>query len=370
MHAAAPSSMALPMRRAVEAKLLYEYDNVPSAAVRTAEQAVQRSAGRTASSRTKRRSRRSTRAAACRKIRTSSTACCWRRGTSRPGSWTFPRNGCAACRTRAAPAASRRGCGSRRSPRRSTPPCAPGTPDALCRAARRCLRYRGEQDAQRLAQRYGRAGGGGPGARWSPCAARGSPSCTGRATRTGRSSPARSRRRCACGARRLRPCRGSGLRRCWPPRSARPARRRRSCAPRWTACSASSTRSPRGRGSLLLPARVANYRPALLDGLLAAGEYSWTLRGGEAAFFRAQDVDWDAEPEAPAGFAPAEGRIAPPGRAAPPRGELFQRAVRAAGREERLGAAAAPGAGRARARGQLRAPARPARGAAGGPRAG
>lgn len=56
----------------------------------------------------------------------------------------------------------------------------------------------------------------------------------------------------------------------------------------------------------LLPARVANYRPALLDGLLAAGEYSWTLRGEEAAFFRAQDVDWDAEPEAPAGFAPAE----------------------------------------------------------------
>ena len=36
MHAAVPSPMALPMRRAVEAKLLYEYDNVPSAAVRTA----------------------------------------------------------------------------------------------------------------------------------------------------------------------------------------------------------------------------------------------------------------------------------------------------------------------------------------------
>ena len=303
MHAAAPSSMALPMRRAVEAKLLYEYDNVPSAAVRTAEQAVQALGGQDgvepdeaalAAQYARRRLPENP---------TSSTACCWRRGTSRPGSWTFPRNGCAACRTRAAPAASRRGCGSRRSPRRSTPPCAPGTRTRS--AGRRGAACATGASRTRSASPSATACGGGGRAR------------AGVPAQPGDRPPARGG------------LRAPGVFSRAQQETLRLRRAAVATVPgeRFAALLAASLRTAGSqeaqlRAALdgllgqfhplaawegsLLPARVANYRPALLDGLLAAGEYSWTLRGGEAAFFRAQDVDWDAEPEAPAGFAPAE----------------------------------------------------------------
>lgn len=46
----------------------------------------------------------------------------------------------------------------------------------------------------------------------------------------------------------------------------------------------------------LLPARVNGYRPALLDELIARGEFVWRLQNGSLAFYRAEDVDWDAAP--------------------------------------------------------------------------
>lgn len=45
--------------------------------------------------------------------------------------------------------------------------------------------------------------------------------------------------------------------------------------------------------SLILPARVSGYAPRLLDELLASGEYCWQMKEEGIAFFRTTDVDWD-----------------------------------------------------------------------------
>lgn len=304
MHAAAPSPMALPMRRAVEAKLLYEYDNVPSAAVRTAERAVQALGGQDgvepdeaalAAQYARRRlpenpdqlhslllaegdlapGELDVPEEWLRRLQDQGRAC-----YVAPGLWIAAESEALYAAVRA------------------------GDPDALCRAARRCLRYRGEQDAQRLAQRYGVP-----------------EEAAGRALESLRSQGIA-----------LLHGEGYAHREVFSRAQQETLRMRRAAVEtvpgeRFAALLAASLRTAGSqeaqlRAALdgllgqfhplaawegsLLPARVANYRPALLDGLLAAGEYSWTLRGGEAAFFRAQDVDWDAEPEAPEGFAPAE----------------------------------------------------------------
>ena len=48
---------------------------------------------------------------------------------------------------------------------------------------------------------------------------------------------------------------------------------------------------------VILPARTAGYRPAMLDELLSGGEATWRLSedGQRLAFFSPDDVDWDAE---------------------------------------------------------------------------
>ena len=55
--------------------------------------------------------------------------------------------------------------------------------------------------------------------------------------------------------------------------------------------------APRLWESVLLPARVRNYRPALLDALLAQGAYTWRIQPGERpllTFYRASEVDYEA----------------------------------------------------------------------------
>ena len=52
----------------------------------------------------------------------------------------------------------------------------------------------------------------------------------------------------------------------------------------------------------LLPARVRDYRPALLDALLARGEYIWRIAEGQLSLHRADRVDWEATPDAPQGL--------------------------------------------------------------------
>ncbi len=48
--------------------------------------------------------------------------------------------------------------------------------------------------------------------------------------------------------------------------------------------------------SVILPARVANYRPELLDTLLSQGNLFWQLTPeGGLSFHRSEDIDWDAD---------------------------------------------------------------------------
>ncbi len=47
---------------------------------------------------------------------------------------------------------------------------------------------------------------------------------------------------------------------------------------------------------ILLPARVSNYRPELLDSLLASGSFFWNLSADNGLCFRRyEDIDWDAD---------------------------------------------------------------------------
>ena len=47
--------------------------------------------------------------------------------------------------------------------------------------------------------------------------------------------------------------------------------------------------------SVLLPARVDNYRPELIDTLLGSGKYFWHLSPNGLSFHPYDDIDWDAE---------------------------------------------------------------------------
>ena len=60
---------------------------------------------------------------------------------------------------------------------------------------------------------------------------------------------------------------------------------------------------PQAWESILLPTRAANYRPAMLDALLSNGEFFWKLTndGGQygLSFHRREDVDWRADASKP-----------------------------------------------------------------------
>ncbi|MDR1669048.1 MAG: DEAD/DEAH box helicase [Oscillospiraceae bacterium] len=53
--------------------------------------------------------------------------------------------------------------------------------------------------------------------------------------------------------------------------------------------------SPAAWEGSVFPARVANYNPALLDALLAGGEWFWTLSEGALTFHPSAELDWDAD---------------------------------------------------------------------------
>ncbi len=61
--------------------------------------------------------------------------------------------------------------------------------------------------------------------------------------------------------------------------------------------------------SVLLPLRVSNYRPELLDQLLAQGNFYWRLApDGSLAFHQYEEIDWDTGPEEAASGLPEHER--------------------------------------------------------------
>ncbi len=172
-----------------------------------------------------------------------------------------------------------------------------GDEAAQRRIARRCLRYRGAQDAATLADRYA----------WPTEHAQSMLDAlaeSGEAVADGglfyhaelydraqRQTVALRRQQ----ARTLPPARYAALL----------ARRLRPGVPpveqleRGLAGLADRTFPPALWESVLLPARGGEYRPAQLDELLARGALYWRITGGERpllAFHRQEDIDWEREP--------------------------------------------------------------------------
>ena len=171
---------------------------------------------------------------------------------------------------------------------------AEGDADVRRAIARRCLRFRGPQDAASLRDRYG----------WDEAAceaALGSLRDAGEAVEYGGLTChaevyARARRETVLARRRavetLPPERYAALLARELRRPGRPADRLREAV----ALLADRPFPLRQWEEQILPARVDGYRPAMLDALIARGEYFWQVEGGALAFHRSEDIDWDAPP--------------------------------------------------------------------------
>ena len=174
-----------------------------------------------------------------------------------------------------------------------------GDGGALGRVLRRCLRYRGAQDAALLAERYGLSEASIAGA-LEPLVEAGSivredglfihAEVYQRAQRLTLSA----RRRAVQTA---EPAAYAALLARWQTRFAGSPRERLSAAIRRLYGLYLPVAQWEG---VALPARTSAYRPAMLDELLAAGEAVWRLSGDGAklAFFPADAVDWEGIPPA------------------------------------------------------------------------
>lgn len=296
MHLDAPSPMALPMRRAAEAALMYEYDNIPTKAVMTVQQNLEPQAGivptpdaiRTQYS----RGRLPEDAEQLHSLLMAEGDLIagemdvpveWLTLLAEQGRALYIEPGLWIAAEMADLYAAA---------------LEAGDPDALCRVARLCLRYRGGQDARSLADRYFIG---------EDAAA----SALSRLVSEGRavtSAGVTYHEQVWAGAQRdtLRAQRAAVE--TLPPErfAALLAQGVRSAgSPREQ--TARALDSLRGQPfpfkmweSVLLPARVNGYQGRLLDECLAAGEFVWQMREGALAFYRAEDIDWDAAPEPPA----------------------------------------------------------------------
>jgi ATP-dependent Lhr-like helicase len=305
MHLDTPSPMALPMRRAAEMTLMYEYDNIPTKAVRTVQQKLeaqsgivptqdsldtQFSRGRLPEDAGQLHSLLMTEgdlAAGEMDVPVEWLTTLAEQGRARyiePGLWI-----------------------AEEMEPLYTAALTEGDMDALCRVARLCLRYRGGQDARSLSDRY----------LIPEEAAR---EALSRLVREGRAVESdgvtyheqvyqraqqdtlRARR---ASVETLPPERfaallADGVRQSGSPREQTAKALESLCGlpfpfKLWE--------------SVLLPARVNGYQPRYLDECLSAGAFVWRLRDGNLSFTRAQDIDWDAEPEAPARALDGDERI-------------------------------------------------------------
>lgn len=297
MHVNQPSPMALPMRRAVETALMYEYDNIPSRAVRAAQKAIEEqdaaegiAPSEEALDRQFRREHLPESPEALHSLLMAEgdlaageldvpvewlthLAAQGRVLYIEPGLWIASELASLYERARA------------------------GEEEALQRILRLCLRYRGGQDSAGLAERYA----------VSEARVRQALDALvhqGKVVESeeifyhrdvyeqARRDTLRARREqvATAPAERFAALLADGLR-----IPGEPLNQLRAAL----SSLLSQSFSLKTWESLLLPARVDGYKPRMLDELLAAGEFSWTLCGDQLSFARTQDIDWEAEPQAP-----------------------------------------------------------------------
>ena len=293
MHLESPSPMALPMRRQVEAELMYDYAPIPASANRAAEDALQQALREGAGiapdpallAAQARRRRQPENAEQLHSLMMTEGDFAageveapveWPEALSRAGRCLYIEPGLWIAAEQ------------EEDYRRATA----GDPDARMAIARRCLRYRGPQDGESLRERYG----------WDADACEAlleRLASSGAAVRDGdawyHADLYASAQRQTVLQRRstvstLPPQRYAALLTRALRVPGRPADQLRE------AVEALLDRPfpLRQWEEQLLPARVSGYRPAMLDALIAKGEYLWQIEGGMLAFHRAEDVDWDA----------------------------------------------------------------------------
>lgn len=305
LHADAPSPMALPLRRQVEATMMYDYAPIPSAAHQAVQEALRAQEsliipGAEALARAARRRREPDDAEQLHALLMAEgdliagetdAPVAWLESLARAGRALYVEPGLWICAEQ----------------RALYETAATGAWEERLRIARRCLRYRGAQNAQSLCARYvwpeddcgallaARAASGAAVARdgWYHHA-----DVYARAQR----ETVHARR---AQAQTFPPERYAAL-------LAGRLRTVGSPADQVTAAlrGLAGARMPlRLLEEVALPARVAGYRPVLLDAALAQGEVFWQVIPGERPELRlcaTEDVDWGAQQAAPDDLTPAE----------------------------------------------------------------
>ena len=298
MHLDAPSPMALPMRRAAEAKLMYEYDNIPTSAIKAAEQALeaQQEPGiRPGEEALEAQTRRTRLPEDAEQLH----ALLMREGDLAAGDLDVPVDWLTALADAGRALYIEPGLWiAAEMAEQYDAALVRHEPEALEAVTRRLLRCRGGQDAASLSQRYllpeetaqsvldalvrqGHAVEGG-GIIYHE-----------QVWRQAQRETLRARRSAVVtrGPERFAQLLADGLR-----RSGAPAEQLQDALD--SLCGQSYPLKT--WETLLLPARVSGYQPRLLDDLLARGAFCWTLDGDALRFTRVADIDWDAPaPDAP-----------------------------------------------------------------------
>ncbi len=295
LHVDSPSPMALPMRRAAEAELMYDYAPIPKAANRAAEdaleQALKAGAGIAPNRELLRAENMRRRAPEDAEqlhslLMTEGDIAAgevdapidWLESLHRAGRCLYIEPGLWIAAEQA------------EDYRRASE----GDADARFAIARRCLRHRGPQDGESLRERYG----------WPE------EDCTALLARLCEHGAAveedglyyhaelyaRAQRQTVLSRRRavatLPPERYAALLARGLRRPGRPADQLREAI----ALLLDRPFPLKQWEEQLLPARVSGYRPAMLDALIAQGESFWRLEDGSLSFHRAEDIDWEAPP--------------------------------------------------------------------------
>lgn len=291
LHLDAPSPMALPMRRAAEASLTYEYDNIPSRAVRAVERELEKQEGIVPEAQAiEEQFRRKHLPGSPEELHQALMAegdlaagemdvpVEWLTRLAEQGRARYIEPGLWIAEEEAALYADA---------------LETGKEEALRRIVRRCLRYRGGQNAESLDQRY-LAGENRLAAALDALQKEGRAVC-----RDGIYYHEQIYTRAQQDTLKAR---RSSVRTVPPERFAALMAERT----RHSGTSAEQLRAALdellGQAFLrktweseLLPARVSGFTPKMLDELLAEGEYCWAMEGQALRFFRTENVDWDAE---------------------------------------------------------------------------
>lgn len=293
MHLDAPSPMTLPMRRAAETKLMYEYDNIPTSAVKTMLKALEETETQGI---TPGQAELEARFARRRLPENADQlhALLMTEGDLAAGELDIPVEWLTQLAEHGRVKYIEPGLWVATELEESYLAAMQSEgEEALGRIVRRCLRYRGGQDAESLAQRYGLSEDAMQSALDELVREDSAVEYDGvyfhkQVWEQAQQDTLRARRQAVATqpAERFAALMAESTRRSGTPKEQLAAAMEGLCR---------QVYHIKTWEGLILPARVSGYAPRLLDELLAAGEYCWLAKEDGVAFYKTTDIDWDAE---------------------------------------------------------------------------